>query len=259
MNTLKEKLRNREKIAGAHVILTDPCIAEMISDLGYDFIWIDTEHSAIDYSILQRHLIGARAGGTPAVVRVPWNDPILVKRVLEQGPDGIVFPVINTAEEAKKAMESCLYPPEGTRGFGPVRAIQYGFWDADGYIKKGHKELCRLIQLESEKGVENLDEILENPYIDGVIIGACDLSGSVGELNQVFGEKTLALIDRAIRTASQHEVSIGISTGATDRKTLEFWYKRGMNILSSGMDYSYILAGAGNTLSAIRDIFCDAE
>ena len=243
MNTLKEKLRNREKIAGAHVILTDPCIAEMISDLGYDFIWIDTEHSAIDYSILQRHLIGARAGGTPAVVRVPWNDPILVKRVLEQGPDGIVFPVINTAEEAKKAM----------------RAIQYGFWDADGYIKKGHKELCRLIQIESEKGVENLDEILENPYIDGVIIGACDLSGSVGELNQVFGEKTLALIDRAIRTASQHEVSIGISTGATDRKTLEFWYKRGMNILSSGMDYSYILAGAGNTLSAIRDIFCDAE
>ena len=84
------------------------------------------------------------------------------------------------------------------------------------------------------------------------------MSGSVGELNQVVGEKTRALIDRAIRTASQHEVSIGISTGATDRKTLEFWYKRGMNILSSGMDSSYILAGAGNTLSPIRHIFCDA-
>lgn len=259
MSTLKEKLQNREKIAGAHVILTDPCIAEMIANLGYDFIWIDTEHSAIDYSILQRHLIGARAGGTPAVVRVPWNDPILVKRVLEQGPDGIVFPVINTAKEAKRAMENCLYPPEGTRGFGPIRAIQYGFWDADEYIKQGHKELCRLIQIESEQGVENLDEILENPYIDGVIIGACDLSGSVGELNQVFGEKTLTLIDRAVRIADLHGVSIGISTGATDRRTLEFWYKRGMNILSSGMDYSYIITGAGNTLSEIQDIFHMAE
>lgn len=255
MNILKEKLKNHEPLAGAHVILTDPCISEIVSNLDYDFILIDTEHSAIDYRTLEMHLMAVRAGGTPAVVRVPWNDPILVKRVLEQGPDGIVFPVINTAEEARQAMESCLYPPEGKRGFGPIRAVKYGLEDMDGYIRTGHKELCRLIQIESKEGVRNLDEILCNPYIDGVIIGACDLSGSIGILNQVFDERNLKLIDEAVQTAERHQVPIGISTGSTDPETLKFWYDRGLTILSSGMDYSYILSGARQTLDTIRTVF----
>lgn len=255
MNILKEKLKKHQPLAGAHVILTDPCISEIVSNLDYDFIWIDTEHSAIDYHTLEMHLMAVRAGGTPAVVRVPWNDPILVKRVLEQGPEGIVFPVINTAEEAERAMESCLYPPEGKRGFGPIRAVKYGLESMDEYIHTGHKELCRFIQIESEEGVKNLDAILCNPYIDGVIIGACDLSGSIGVLNQVFAERNLELIDEAVEAARKHQIPIGISTGSTDLKTLKFWYDRGLTILSSGMDYSYILSGAKQTLKTIQSVF----
>ena len=106
-----------------------------------------------------------------------------------------------------------------------------------------------------EQGVRNLDEILCNPYIDGVIIGACDLSGSIGILNQVFDERNLKLIDEAVQTAGRHQVPIGISTGSTDPETLKFWYDRGLTILSSGMDYSYILSGARKTLDTIRTVF----
>jgi 2-dehydro-3-deoxyglucarate aldolase/4-hydroxy-2-oxoheptanedioate aldolase len=258
MNELKEKLQQGKCLAGTHVILNDSSITEMISNLSFDFIWIDTEHSAIDYQVLQQHLIAARAGNTPAIVRVPWNNPILVKRVLEQGPDGIVFPVINTAEEADLAMKSCLYPPIGNRGFGPIRAIKYGYADVNDYIRNGHKEICRFIQIESEQAVNNLKEILDNPYIDGLIVGACDLSGSIGELNNVFGSRTLELIDKAVKTANEKNVPIGISTGASDFETIDFWRRRGMKIISAGMDYISVWSGANAVLENIRKTFTEA-
>ena len=254
MNILKEKLKSGKKLAGAHVELNDPAITELMSNLSYDFLWIDTEHTAIDYGTLQYHLIAARAGGTPAIVRIPWNDPILVKRVLEQGPHGIVFPMINNAEEANAAMDACLYPPLWHRGLGPIRAIQWNNIDINDYIANGHKEVCRFIQLESEQAVNNLEEILQNPYIDGLIIGACDMSGSINELNHVFCDRNLELIDRAIAIARQHKVPIGISTGATDYGTIKFWNDKGLDILSCGMDFDYILKGAKKTLEAIREI-----
>ena len=88
MGILKEKMQKCEPIAGVHVSLGDACISELLSNVGFDFLWIDTEHTAIDYQILQNHLIAARAGGTSTLVRIPWNDRIMAKRVLEMGPTG---------------------------------------------------------------------------------------------------------------------------------------------------------------------------
>ena len=76
MKTLKEKLRDRDKLSGMHICLTEPCISEMCAGLGYDFLWIDTEHTAIDYQVLLYHLMGAKAGGTDTLVRIPWNNQV---------------------------------------------------------------------------------------------------------------------------------------------------------------------------------------
>ena len=97
MKTLKEKLRDRDELSGMHICLTEPCISEMCAGLGYDFLWIDTEHTAIDYQVLLYHLMGAKAGGTDTLVRIPWNNQVLAKRVLEMGPTGIIIPMVNTA------------------------------------------------------------------------------------------------------------------------------------------------------------------
>lgn len=254
MNLLKKKLIENQPLAGTHISLSEPCISELIGGLGYDFIWIDTEHTAIDYHMLEMLLIGARAGGVNAIVRIPWNDPVLAKRVLEMGPDGIVFPMVNTAEEADRAMKCCMYPPEGNRGFGPIRAARYGLEDMDQFIQRNNHELCRFIQIETVTAVENLPEIVKNPYIDGYFFGPCDLSGSIGELNRVFDHNTTELIERSVAILQEAGKPIGISTGSNDPDVLKYWYNKGIRIISSCGDFTYILNGARDNLSQLRKI-----
>lgn len=252
--TLKERFRQRDQLAGMHVSLSDPCISELCACVGYDFLWIDTEHTAIDYHTLEMHLIAAHSGGTPTIVRIPWNDPILAKRVLEMGPDGIIFPVVNTPEELDKAMQSTLYPPLGTRGFGPVRAVRYGLDDADDYIANGSLKMVRCVQIESHIAIENLAEMAKNPYVDCFIFGPCDLSGSIGQLNRVFEEPTMKLIRQAVDILKKAGKSIGVSTGSTDPAVLKLWHDLGLNVISAGGDYNHILQGAKTELAALRAI-----
>lgn len=254
MKSLKEKMQSCEPIAGMHISLNDPALSELAGGIGFDFLWIDTEHTAIDYQTLQNHLIAAKAGGTSTLVRIPWNDNILAKRVLEMGPTGIIFPMVNTAQEAEKAMRCSLYPPYGNRGFGPIRAVRYGQMNCDDYIRKESLKMCRCIQIESEQAIRNLPEIVKNPYIDAYIFGPCDLSGSVGEMNQVFNPKTTQLIDEAIEILKDHKKTIGISTGACDKETIQYWHDKGINMISAGTDYLYVTEMASRTCSLIREI-----
>ncbi|TBL79567.1 HpcH/HpaI aldolase family protein [Paenibacillus thalictri] len=254
MNTLKEKLKSGVKLAGTHITMSDPCISEMIGHLGFDFIWIDTEHSSIDYHTLHSLLMGAKSADVPAIVRVPCNDPTFTKKVLEMGPDGIIFPLVNSAEEADYVMKLCLYPPLGVRGFGPRRAIRYGLDDAGEYVNNTSKELCRFIQIESEAAVKNLPEIVQNPYIDGYIFGPNDLSGSIGELGNVYGARTTALIDEAVGILKAAGKPVGVSTGSTDSNVLKYWHSKGMDIISSGADNDHIVSGARHVINTLREV-----
>lgn len=252
--TLKQKLRDREPVAGMHVALTDSSVAELCGLVGYDFLWIDTEHTAIDYGVLQNHLIAAKAAGVPSIVRIPWNDPILAKRVLEQGPDGILFPMVNTARELDAAMQSTLYPPEGFRGFGPQRAAHWGLQNTDEVIQVLNRNMVRIVQIETETAVHNLEEMAQNPYVDCFVFGPCDLSGSIGQLNRVFEKPTSDLIDEAVNILKAAGKSIGVSTGSDDPKVLKYWHDKGLNFISAGTDYLHIAAGAKRVLKALREI-----
>lgn len=248
---LKDRLH--ENLVGTHISMTDSIVSEMVGRLGYDFIWIDTEHSEMSYTNLRNHLTAVNAGGTPAIVRVSMNDYNHVKRVMEMGPDGLIFPMINTAEQARAAMEFCMYPPEGRRGFGPLRAVNYGIDDMDEYIELANKKTCRFIQIETVTAVENLPEIVKNLYIDGYIFGPCDLSGSLGELNHVFNDRTQKAIRRAISILRDAGKPIGVSTGSVDRAVTEFWHDLGINIISTGTDYDFIMRGARDNLAVMRE------
>lgn len=252
--TLKQKLADRAELAGMHVALNDPSVTELCGLVGFDFLWIDTEHTAIDYGMLQNHLIAAKAAGVPSLVRIPWNDQILAKRVLEQGPDGIIFPVVNSAEELDRAMKSTLYPPQGTRGFGPQRAAKYGLADADRVIASLNSDMVRMVQIESETAVKNLKEMVKNPYIDCFVFGPCDLSGSVGELNRVFEKRTSDLIDEAVAILKDAGKSVGVSTGSDDPEVLQYWHDKGINVISAGTDYLHIAAGAKRVFENLRRI-----
>ena len=246
------KSRLHENLVGTHISMPDSIVSEILGRLGFDFIWIDTEHSEMPLSTLRNHLTAVNAGGTPALVRVSMNDYNHVKRVMEMGPDAVLFPIINTPAEARAAMSFCMYPPEGRRGFGPLRAVNYGIDNIDEYIATVNERTCRFIQIETETAVKNLPEIVKNPYIDGYFSGPCDLSGSIGELNQVFGEKTQKLIKEAIAILKDAGKPIGVSTGSTDPEVTSFWHDLGINLISTGTDYDYILQGARANLAAMR-------
>lgn len=254
MVDVKDKFRKCQFVKGMHIDLNDSAVTELCGSIGFDLLWIDTEHSAIDYGCLQNHLIAAKAAGVASLVRIPWNDPILAKRVLEQGPDGIIFPVVNTAEELDKAMKATLYPPDGIRGFGPVRAAGYGLMDTDEYIREKSRSLIRCVQIESYLAVDNLEEMARNPWVDCFIFGPCDLSGSIGQLNNVFGDDTQALIRNAIDILHKAGKSIGVSTGSDDPNVIKQWHDLGINFISAGTDYLHILSGARKVFSILSEV-----
>ena len=258
MSSFRMKLEAGQKLCGTHVSLTDPSVCEILGYQGFDYLWIDMEHTYIDYKTLLIHLNAARAAGTSAVVRIPENDLVTLKKVLEMGPDGIIFPMVKTYEQAQALINASLYPPRGNRGFGPKRAIRYGIDDVEDYIRKGSKDTCRFIQIEHVDTLSCLDKILTIDEIDGYIIGPCDLSGSIGELPDVFGANTMRLIEQIVSRVKAAGKPVGVSYGAYDEQTVRVWHDLGMDFISLGGDAEYIQKGAKAALDALKAFHGDA-
>lgn len=252
-NKLKTRVRNHEKLAGTTMVLNDPVVAELLGNAGFDYVWIDTEHGPIDYHTLELILMGCTAGGCGSLVRVPWNDQVMVKRVLDIGPDGIIFPMILTAEDADYAMKSCLYPPEGIRGYGPTRAIRWGKYPPPEFIAANTDNIVRFIQIEHHETVKNLREIVKNPYIDGYIYGPCDMSGSVNDLFNYRDKATQDLFKEATKILRENGKYFGICVGAYDVPALEVWREMQVPMITSGMDTVSIMRGSREVLKAIGE------
>ncbi len=243
---LKEKIKNKEKIIGMYVQLSDISIARIAGLAGYDFVWVDTEHSYMSYETLLGHIMAIKATGTPVIVRAPQDDLTATKKILEMGVDGIIFPMVRTAEEADRVITSSLYPPYGNRGFGPMNAIDYGFQDAFEYTEKIHNELCRFIQIEHKDAIDNLDEIMKNPYIDGYVFGPNDLSGSYDMLGDIFSEKITDIIKNTVEKLHNADKYVGIASGGYSEDVLRHWHSFGVEMLSAGADFDFLRDGARN-------------
>lgn len=237
---LKEKITNRKKTIGMHINLNDIAIARIAGLAGYDFIWIDLEHSYLTLENLMAYIFAIKETGTAVIVRVPQDDLTYTKKVIEMGVDGIIFPMVKTAEQVNKLVESTLYPPFGTRGFGPMNAVGFGFDNVKNYVKNTKDNLCRFIQIEHKEAVDNLEEIMKNEFIDGYIFGPNDLSGSIDELCDVFEKNTTGLIKKSISILKNSGKYIGLSTGDTTSEIFEHWSDMGVDMLSAGADFGFL-------------------
>ncbi|MCL2664953.1 MAG: aldolase/citrate lyase family protein [Defluviitaleaceae bacterium] len=253
IDKLNIKLKYGTPIIGTHVSLAEHCITEVMGETGFEFVWIDWEHSAMDRRDVQNHLIAARAAGIAAFVRVPWNDPVLVKPILEMGPDGVVFPMIRTAEEARAAVASCLYPPKGIRGYGPRRANNYGAMSGDEYLRQVETSFWKIMQIEHVDAVKNLDEILTVDGVDTIVVGPNDLSGSAGLLTQTRHPEVLALLDEIAEKCRDHKKPFGVSLGFA-KETIEDWKRRGCAWIACGGDTGYLYEGAVGTYKNVKEI-----
>ncbi|GHU70436.1 2,4-dihydroxyhept-2-ene-1,7-dioic acid aldolase [Clostridia bacterium] len=250
-NRFRDKLKTSHPMLGTHVQLNDPRVTELMGWLGYDYIWIDMEHSSLSFREMEMLLMACRAGGAASLVRVSWNDIPHIKRVLEAGPDAVVFPMIDSVAQAQQAIDTCIYPPEGKRGCGPFGAIRYGLDSLQTYIDEGHHQTCRFLQVESAAAIACMEETARIPYVDGFVLGPMDLSGSLGHLGHVRTEYEIALIELAVAKAHAVGLPIGLSYGADDAQEMAWWFAQKFDFVSLGTDTAHVIAGARDLLASM--------
>jgi 4-hydroxy-2-oxoheptanedioate aldolase len=241
-NPLKQRLRNGENVLGCWTMLGSAQVAEILSIAGFDYLVLDQEHGLGDSNTLSAQLHAMSAYETVGVVRVPWNDHVYLKRVLDAGAEAVLVPSIDTADEARAAVSACLYPPKGRRGTASssVRASNYGM--TKDYVATCGDNLLVALQIESKKAVENIDAILAVEGIDLVFIGPFDLSATVGKMGQLKDPEVAGLIERAesrIRAAGKP-----MGTVPHPGCTWKDMFARGYQFVNAGSDVSRLRDGA---------------
>lgn len=252
--TLKQKLARGEILLGTHVSLCDITPVEIMGSSGFDYLWIDMEHTPITKKDVQNILIAARAckPEPAAFIRVAWNDPVLVKPILDMGPTGIIFPMINTADDVAKAVASCRYPPEGVRGFAPRAAVRYGFDDVQEYIHTVSRRIWVLCQIETMQAYKNLDSLLSCEGVDAFIVGPADFSGQFGKLANFMDPEVDAAINEVVAKVKAAGKPVGISVGAYDFDSMKHWLSKGFNMISCGGDVAFLQKGSLQALDNLR-------
>lgn len=250
---IRENLSSGKLNFGTHCSTTDVDFYEMCGLLGYDYIWIDNEHAGMTQPMIKNAIVATNAGGSCAFVRVPDHETAHVKPVLECGPDGVIFPMVNSAEDAKKCVDSCLYPPRGKRGFGPLRGLDYGMKDFDEYVRTADESFLRIMQCEHVDAVRNLDEILEVDGVDVIICGPMDLSASVGKMGKYFDPEVMELMETIIHKCKAHNKPFGLSIG-TDLELVKFWLNNGASFLSMGTPQDYFREMSKTVVKQVREL-----
>lgn len=252
---LKAKLRAGKAVIGGWLSLNDPVAAEILARVGFDFLIIDTEHSAWDLVNLQTTLMGFNGTDTTPIVRVAWNDHVRIKQALDMGVEGILAPFVRTVEECRQLVRSSRYPPQGMRGFGPRRASNY-YRNLEEYAAVANEAIFVMPQIEDVATLDTLDEFLAVPGIDAVAIGPNDLSGTTGFFRQHDHPVNTGAIDRitARAKAAGIPVCLGVNSRPEEQRNL---VARGVRILLATSDVELLAGGAARALAANREVIGD--
>ncbi len=198
-NPFKLALRDGRRQTGLWMTTGAPAVTEIAAGAGFDWLLIDMEHSPNDLLTVVDHLRAAMGGTAEPVVRVPWNEPVAVKHLLDQGARSLMFPFVQTPEEARRAVAATRYPPHGIRGFaGTSRATRFG--RRTDYPARAAEEICVVVQVETAEAIGQAAAIAAVDGVDGVFIGPNDLAANMGHLGEVGAPPVRAAIEQA-RTA----------------------------------------------------------
>lgn len=242
-----------EQLVGTWVALPSPAVAELSASVGYDFVAIDAEHSAMSYETMEGMLraIDAAPGDSEAIVRLPDGDPTTLKRTLDRGPDGILVPMVETAAEAEAIVDASRYPPAGSRGLGVGRSAGYGYSLAE-HVETADESVSRHVQLESERAVDNAAEIAAVEGIDGVFVGPVDLSMSMGRFGEWEDETFLAAVERV--TAAARDAGVAVGTLATDADSRVARFDWDVDYVVADVDVLHLVEGLTGALDHARDL-----
>lgn len=249
MYGLKARLGADEPSIGSLVTVPSPDVAEVLAQVGFDYLWIDTEHAPMDL-VQAQTLIQAVGGRCPCLVRVPSAAEVWIKKVLDIGCSGIIVPQVRSASEAQQIVAWCLYPPDGERSIGITRAHGYGMTFRE-YVGRVNEELVIVIQVEHRGAVDEIDAIAAVRGVDAVMVGPFDLSGSLGVLGDTDHPRVNEAVDRVRRSCQAAGVPVGIF--AEDVGRAKQYLEEGFSLIALGMDVLFLWRSAQAALDGARE------
>lgn len=245
-NKFKHAIKSGQQQIGLWCSLSHHFSVEVVAGAGFDWLLLDTEHSPNDIESVFTQLQAAAPYHSHPIVRVPWNDMVTIKRYLDIGAQTLLIPFIQNEEEAERAVAYTRYPPHGVRGVaGTTRATRFG--RVKDYARHAQDEICVLLQIENQAGLDNLEKIAAVEGVDGVFIGPADLHASLGYTGETNNPKVMPIIDDAIRRIKKAGKAAGILTGV--EADARRWMAEGTLFTAVGADVG-LLARASDTLAA---------
>jgi 4-hydroxy-2-oxoheptanedioate aldolase len=251
-NTLKQKLRSGEATFGTWLTLGDLCATRVLARMGFDWLTLDMEHGAIDWSTAATLFAAVADAGCVPLARVPEGSHHYIKRVLDAGAWGIVVPMVNTAEEARRAIAAAKYPPQGNRSAGGgMHALNFDMSTAQ-YYEQANDQIVVVLQTESPLGVENAEEIYRLPGCDAVFVGPLDLKFQMRAADGQFptAEAHEAMVQRVIECGQRVGTPTGMHT--LDVQTALLRREQGMQLIAVGTDLSLMTAQAQHVMAQLR-------
>ena len=232
---LKQKLRNRERLFAGWVSYAHPSITETFARAGFDFMFIDMEHSTISIEQGQRIIAASQSEGVPCIPRPVSHSNDYLKPLLESGADGMLIQMVETADQVEELISLCKSPPVGRRTYGVNRAQAYGF-DFDEYINNWNETSTFMLQVESIKGVENIEQLLAYDEVDAVMIGPLDISGSLGVPGQTTHPLVIEASRKVIDACRRHGKSCGTQVADANPASVNALFDLGYNYAILGSD-----------------------
>lgn len=248
-NKIKDMLKQEKITLGTWITTASADIAEILADGGFDWLVFDMEHAPLDIETVQTLLQATRKSDIVPIIRVAWNDQVLIKRALDIGSYGILVPLVNSKEDAVRAVQAAKYPPEGFRGVGPRRASNY-YRHFQDYLARANDEIMIIVQIEHFKAVDNIDSILSVEGLDAVYIGPADLTASMGMFGQYEHPKVVEAIKKVLLSCKKAGIPAG--THAFDAQSAINLTSKGFRLITVGTDVGFLIQGCSETLKEVK-------
>ena len=247
-DSFRTRLKRGDRLLGTMVTLACPSTAEILSSVGFDWLFVDGEHGPLETGELLG-ILQAIGGRAASIVRVPEGNEVAIKKVLDLGADGVIVPQVNTAEQAADVVRFARYAPLGARGVGLARAHGYGLSFQD-YMDTANERVSVIVQAEHARAVENIEEIVKVPGVDAVLLGPYDLSASLGQTGNLDHPSVVSAIDRIITVCRSAGIPVG-HFGVTADAVKPF-IERGCSLIVASVDTLLLGVAAKRILSDLK-------
>jgi len=252
MNKFRALLNEGKKPTQTVIAIPSALAAEMVGKLGFDSVMIDFQHGPMDFNDVYSMMVALNTTDTTPMVRIPWNDPAVIMRVLDAGAFGVICPMVSTRAECEQFVSACRYPPQGIRSLGPTRVAIGRMGE---YMGAANREVMTIAQIETVEGFKNLKAIAATPYLDAIFPGPADLALSFGEAPNLDykNAKDSKMAGRLREIIDEsHAAGIKVMMPVGDQHSAEAVLRWGADWVCVGPDWVWMMAGGAKALEEIR-------